>query len=172
MWPFLIMWSFLSLSWCSWDIWTLQSSILVLFSFNKWLTSVLSSYNSKFLLSKELILLFLLPVWLLKSIKSSSDFFSLSSKFSKSSISFCLLQTDSYACAAYLSLPMKLMHSLVSLSISSVSRPRNYFTLSNSLMCNLHCILNKLFFLLSTLISCGDSSKSMLSNSFSHKIIS
>ena len=94
MWPFLIMWSFLSLSWCSWDIWTLQSSILVLFSFNKWLTSVLSSYNSKFLLSKELILLFLLPVWLLKSIKSSSYFFSLS-KFSKSSISFCLLQTDS-----------------------------------------------------------------------------
>lgn len=94
MWPFLIMWSFLSLSWCSWDIWTLQSSILVLFSFNKWLTLVLWSYNSKFLLSKELILLFLLPVWLLKSIKSSSYFFSLS-KFSKSSISFCLLQTDS-----------------------------------------------------------------------------
>ena len=94
MWPFLIMWSFLSLSWCSWDIWTLQSSILVLFSFSKWLTLVLWSYNSKFLLSKELILLFLLPVWLLKSIKSSSYFFSLS-KFSKSSISFCLLQTDS-----------------------------------------------------------------------------
>ena len=88
------------MSWCSRDISTLQSSILVLFYFNKCLILVFSFCNSEFLSSRDLIFLSLLSIWLLKSIKPSSYFFCLSSfsltSFCKFSISFSLLQTDSF----------------------------------------------------------------------------
>ena len=40
----------------------------------------------------------------------------------------------------------KAMHSLTGLCISSASNPRNYNTLSYSLMCNLHSMLHKLLY--------------------------